>query len=91
MAIHGDLDPQRTHYLDRQLWQRTHEADAVGTPSGNETERSASSPLTVRVASEETRSAVNLISPACSGLTDLKHSVCVLPAATSKHQKVSSL
>lgn len=30
------------------------------------------SPCTVRVAQDETRSAVNLISPACSGLTDLK-------------------
>lgn len=37
------------------------------------------SPFTVRVAQDETRSAVNLMSPACSGLTDLKSNIWVLP------------
>lgn len=47
---------------------------------------SAGLPLTVRVAKDEIRSAVNLISPACSGLTDLKNRLWDLPVTRSTHE-----
>lgn len=78
MAIHGYLDPQRTHYLDWELCRRDQNGlsdQMVQDIISSIRNRSVGSPLTVRVACEETRSAVNLISPACSGLTDLKNRV----------------
>lgn len=47
---------------------------------------SAGLPLTVRVAKDEIRSAVNLIFPACSGLTDLKNRLWDLPVTRSTNK-----
>lgn len=48
-------------------------------------------PLTVRVAKDEIRSAVNLIFPACSGLTDLKNRLWDLPVTRSTKEGATFL